>query len=135
VTYVPAPLRRLVEERAQNRCEYCRLHIEDAFWPHEVDHIYAEKHGGATVEINLCFSCNTCNRYKGSDICSLDPATGDVTTLFHPRHDQWSAHFRLENGRIEPQTATGRVTVRLLHFNDDDRIQERRRLIQLGCYA
>jgi hypothetical protein len=135
VTYVPAPLRRLVEERAQNRCEYCHLHIDDVYWPHEVDHIYAEKHGGETIEINLCYSCSICNRYKGSDICSLDPLSGDVTSLFHPRRDEWSVHFRLEDGRIEPLTAVGRVTVRLLHLNDPERIEERKRLIRLGRYS
>jgi len=135
MTHIPVSLRRLVEERAQNRCEYCRLSLEDAFWPHEVDHIYAEKHGGETSEVNLCFSCNICNRYKGSDICSLDPDSGNVTSLFHPRRDTWSIHFRLDEGRIEPQTAVGRVTARLLHLNDPERIEERKRLIQLGRYS
>ncbi|MCC6802795.1 MAG: HNH endonuclease, partial [Anaerolineae bacterium] len=68
MTYVSAELRREVRERAHLRCEYCRLHEEDAFWTHQVDHIYAEKHGGETAEDNLCLSCADCNRYKGSDL-------------------------------------------------------------------
>jgi hypothetical protein len=46
VTYVPTALRREVIERAGNRCEYCLLSAEVAFFPHEVDHIIAEKLAG-----------------------------------------------------------------------------------------
>jgi hypothetical protein len=50
-TYIPVALRRLVEARAGQRCEYCWLPAELAFLlPHEVDHVIAEKHGGDTVE-------------------------------------------------------------------------------------
>lgn len=50
VTYIPAALRRLVVNRADRRCEYCFLPAEVAFFPHEVDHVIAEKHGGVTVD-------------------------------------------------------------------------------------
>jgi hypothetical protein len=36
---VPAALRRLVRERAALQCEYCLLAEDDAFLPHEPDHI------------------------------------------------------------------------------------------------
>lgn len=85
MTYIPEALRRLVAVseadaqrlRAGGRCEYCRLHEDDTFFTPEVDHIYAEKHDGPTIEWNLCVACADCNRNKGSDICSLDPETGD----------------------------------------------------------
>jgi 5-methylcytosine-specific restriction endonuclease McrA len=57
VTYIPATLRREVIERAGNRCEYCLLSVQIAFYPHEVDHVIAEKHGGATELDNLAFAC------------------------------------------------------------------------------
>ncbi|MBX3081073.1 MAG: HNH endonuclease, partial [Anaerolineae bacterium] len=57
MTYIPDKLRELVYTRANGRCEYCLLHSNDAFYTHEVDHIYAEKHGGETTEVNLCLSC------------------------------------------------------------------------------
>lgn len=57
MTYIPTMLRRQVIERAQNRCEYCLLPAEVAFFPHEVDHVIAEKHGGATNIDNLAFAC------------------------------------------------------------------------------
>jgi 5-methylcytosine-specific restriction endonuclease McrA len=81
VTYVPAAMRREVIKRAGNRCEYCQLPTEVAFYPHEVDHVIAEKHGGATDIDNLAFSCWRCNRHKGSDLTSFDPETGRLITF------------------------------------------------------
>jgi len=51
------------------------------------------KHGGQTIEENLALCCALCNRYKGSDIASIDPETGLLTLLFHPRLDRWGKHF------------------------------------------
>jgi 5-methylcytosine-specific restriction endonuclease McrA len=108
MTYVPEHLRRFVADRAQQRCEYCRLHENDAYFTHEIDHIYAEKHGGTTTEDNLCLACAECNRYKGSDLSSIDPESGEIEPLFHPRRDRWQEHFQLRDfGRIEPLTARG----------------------------
>ena len=134
MTYVPEKLRELVFERASGRCEYCHLSHEDGYFPHEVDHIDATKHGGKTVEANLCLSCYVCNRHKGSDLSSIDPLTGDKVFLFHPRHDNWLEHFRLNGALIEGLTPQGRATARLLQFNSADRISERENLIQLGRY-
>jgi 5-methylcytosine-specific restriction endonuclease McrA len=49
VTYIPAALRRLIEERANRLCEYCQLSANMTFFPHEVDHIIPEKHDGETT--------------------------------------------------------------------------------------
>ncbi len=134
MTYIPAELRRLVVERANKRCEYClRPHIS-AYPPHEVDHIYAEKHGGETNELNLCYSCYDCNHRKSSDLASLDPVNGQPSFLFHPRSQIWSDHFQLDVARIEGLTSQGRATVRLLRLNDVDSVDERVRLIKLGFY-
>jgi HNH endonuclease len=136
MTYIPEALRRLVAERAGGRCEYCWLYEDDTFFTHEVDHIYAEKHDGPTIEWNLCLACAECNRNKGSDICSLDPETGDVVVLFHPRRHRWANHFLLvDTGVIEPLTAHGRVTARLLRMNRLDLVADRARLIALGRYS
>jgi 5-methylcytosine-specific restriction endonuclease McrA len=56
VTYIPAALRRLVEERVNRLCEYCLLPADVSFFPDEVDHVIAEKHGGATNADNLVSS-------------------------------------------------------------------------------
>lgn len=131
---ISAELRRSIHTHAEGRCEYCRMPDEDGFAPHEIDHIYAEKHGGATVDANLCLACWICNRHKGTDLASLDPLTGEITRLFHPRTDIWSEHFNLNGAALIPITPQGRVTVRLLQLNRQDRLAERRLLIEMDLY-
>jgi hypothetical protein len=53
--------------------------------PFEIDHIIPRKHSGATVEGYLALACFYCNRYKGANIAGIDPPTGQVHPLFHPR--------------------------------------------------
>jgi hypothetical protein len=131
-THVPVALRRLVRERADECCEYCRV-PESATWSvHTLDHIIAEKHGGQTGAENLALACTFCNMRKGSDLASIDDQTGLVQPLFHPRRDRWSDHFSLVGGRIDPLTPSGRATARLLRFNDPDRVEERQLLVAAG---
>ena len=66
-----------------------------------------------------------CNRYKGSDVASIDPVTGEAVRLFHPRRDRWADHFRMDSEVIEPLTESGRATVRLLRLNVAERVAER----------
>lgn len=126
MTHVPAALRRDVIERAGNRCEYCRLPAEVAFYPHEVDHVIAEKHGGTTDIDNLAFACWRCNRYKGSDLTSFDPETRRLIPLFNPRTQVWAEHFTFDSERVIGRTPEGRTTVSLLQLNRDERLTERR---------
>lgn len=131
-THIPAELRRLVRERAAECCEYCLVPESVTLATHAVDHVIAEKHGGRTVSDNLALSCAICNGYKGSDLASVDPETGAIVPLFHPRRDCWSEHFALAEGRFEPRTANGRVTIRLLKLNHPHRIEERLLLVAAG---
>jgi hypothetical protein len=131
-SHVPAPLRGFVIERARGRCEYCLIHNDDAVIDHEVDHIRAEKHGGATNADNLAFACFPCNRYKGTDIASVDPLTGEIVRLYNPRIDRWADHFANDGGIIRPLSSIGRVTVYLLKLNLPERVKRRQGLITLG---
>jgi hypothetical protein len=131
---VPTALRRLVQEHAHRRCEYCLIHEDDAHFPHQPDHIIAQKHRGPTTEDNLAWTCYLCNLLKGSDITSVDMETGQIARLFNPRLDHWPAHFCLEDGQIVPLTPIGRVTEYLLQFNQPRAVQERRWLIEAGRY-
>lgn len=124
-SHVPAALRRLVRERAGERCEYCLMPEALAFALHTIDHIIAEKHGGLTEEGNLALACTLCNQHKGSDLSSIDPATGELVPLYHPRIHAWTDHFTLSAGRIEPLSPLGIVTVRLLKLNEAERVHER----------
>lgn len=127
-------LRRRVVARADNRCEYCLIRQEQAASVHQIDHVVAEKHGGPTTLENLAVSCTLCNRRKGSDLSSVDPATAQIVPLFNPRTQVWSDHFRLEGSRIVGQTPEGRATVELLQLNAYERLLERHEWIQSGHY-
>ena len=132
--YIPALLRQFVFERARGCCEYCGYPSIASFAIFEIDHVVAQKHGGESVEENLALSCPLCNRYKGSDLSSIDPETGAVERLFQPRRDNWFEHFYLEGAVIKPLSATGRVTVTLLQFNRAERVGERAVLVEAGEY-
>jgi HNH endonuclease len=126
--------RRFVAERAAHRCEYCQLHEDDSYSPHQIDHIISRKHGGSSEVDNLAYACLRCNAWKGSDIGSLDPQTGAFVSFFHPRRHRWQDHFALRGAVIEPLTAEGEATVRVLKINLDKRVVERQILMAAGRY-
>ena len=71
MSYVSVTLRGQIIERAFHSCEYCLIHVDYTTLIHEIDHVIAEKHGGATTLDNLAYACAQCNRNKGSDIAPL----------------------------------------------------------------
>jgi hypothetical protein len=133
-TYVPTDVRRLVVGRAESLCEYCLIAESDTYFGCQIDHVVSEKHGGPTTADNLAFACLFCNVAKGSDVGSLDWETGELVRFFNPRIDLWWNHFELSGDRIDPLTAVGRVTVRILGFNSPDRCRERSALLAAGRY-
>lgn len=126
-------LRSLVAQRAGRRCEYCLIHEDDAAFSHEVDHIVSRQHGGETTADNLAYACMICNRFKGTNISSVD-ASGSIMELFNPRSERWEDHFRLTGAVIQPVTGTGEATARLLRLNAAERVVERNVLQRLGRY-
>lgn len=129
MSYIPASLRQLVTDRAENRCEYCLFPQAASLFTFEMEHIVSEKHGGLSQAENLALACPYCNRAKGSDLGSIDPLTQRLTPFFNPRTQLWTEHFQLNNGTILPSTSEGRVTAIIFQFNVPERIQERERLI------
>jgi 5-methylcytosine-specific restriction endonuclease McrA len=97
---IPAELGRLVIERASGHCEYWLIHQDVSIYSHEVDHIIALKHGGQTRADNLALSCLSCNRYKGSDLATIDPINDEIVPLFNPCRQVWDEHFLLNDARI-----------------------------------
>jgi hypothetical protein len=128
-----ANTRQFVVVRARNRCEYCA--IAQALVPFRlfhVEHVIAKQHGGPDGTENLCLACDRCNAYKGPNLAAIDPESGDVVMLFHPRHDKWHEHFALCGAEVVGRTERGRATVRLLHMNDNWRVSLRAESISLG---
>ena len=122
--------RESVRRRAGGRCEYCRL-PDVALSPEDfhVEHIIARKHQGNDTEENLAWACVFCNLYKGANLAGLDPETGQLTPLFHPRRDRWENHFRLDEARILGLTPIGRTTAWVLRMNSDILLSLRASLI------
>lgn len=117
-----AATRTLVRERAAGRCEYCDLSAKaDLFFAFHIEHIVARQHGGGDTPENLALACYHCNARKGTNLTAIDPATGLVVRLFHPRHDTWARDFSCNGNLIEGRTPTGRATVALLKMNARDR--------------
>lgn len=112
-----AALRKLVRDRAADRCEYCHLPQQAVDATFHVEHIRARQHGGTDTAENLALACDRCNLFKGPNLVSVDPVTQQVVLLFHPRNDDWNEHFVVRGSLIEGQTPTGRSTVELLQMN------------------
>jgi 5-methylcytosine-specific restriction endonuclease McrA len=112
--------REAVRQRAGGRCEYCHL-PDSAMAPEDfhVEHIIARKHGGQDGMENLAWACIFCNLYKGPNLASFDPDTGELTRLFNPRRDRWDEHFRLHGPRIVGLTPVGRTSIWLLEMNSE----------------
>jgi hypothetical protein len=128
---VPAALRRAVRDRADGRREYCQYPEWASAAAFHADHVVAGKHGGPTSAGNLAWTCPPCNRRKGTDLTTLDPATARKVGLFNPRVHQWSQHFRTVGAQLRGRTAIGRATVQLLNLNSLERVAERARLGRL----
>jgi hypothetical protein len=114
---IPARLRRHVVERADNRCEYCRLAQTGQEATFHIDHIVPVAAGGDTSLENLALACVSCSLRKGARVLALDPHTGEHACLFNPRLDSWQAHFRWQGLTVVGTTAKGRATVDALRMN------------------
>ena len=131
---IPERIRLLVASRAQNRCEYCRLHQEDMFIAFEIDHIVSLKHGGGNEYDNLAYACPHCNQHKGSDLTTFLESYDDIVVLYNPRKHVWSEHFEAIDGEIIPLTRIGQACVKIFRFNEPDLIILRQILTQVGRY-
>jgi hypothetical protein len=127
-------LMRLVRQRAGDACEYCGLPQRLSSAPFEIDHVIAEKHGGLTHEANLALSCFYCNRYKGPNIAGIDPTSGRVVRLYHPRTDRWGRHFRWDGVTLVGRTARARATIAVLELNHPDIVAVRIALMKEGAF-
>jgi hypothetical protein len=125
-------LRTLVRQRAREACEYCLVPEAYDRLPFQWDHIIAEKHGGLSEAGNLAWSCYDCNIYKGPNIAGVDPLSGAIVQLFHPRQDTWQEHFIWHGAELQGMTSVGRATIVVLRINLDRRIAFRQALREEG---
>lgn len=119
-------LRQQIVAQAGNRCEYCQRSQGDSSIPLEIEHVIARQHRGLTELQNLCLACADCNQFKGPNIAGLDPSSGELTRLFHPRIDIWEEHFRWDQFQLTGLTSIGRTTVYVLNINEPERVALRK---------
>ncbi len=133
--YISDSFRNTVVQRAQNRCEYCRLHAHNSFFTFHIDHIISLKHGGATVLENLAFACQICNLNKGTDIATILEGEKNPIRFFNPRTDIWEEHFLADNtGFLVAQSSLAEATIKVLDLNHPESIIERREMIRLNVF-
>jgi HNH endonuclease len=114
---IPVHLRRLVTRRADSRCEYCGLAQAGQEATFHIDHVIPRDAGGSSNAANLALACVSCSLRKAARRSAIDPRTGRVVPLYHPRRQIWPRHFRWVGVRLIGLSATGRATVAALHLN------------------
>lgn len=123
-----------VWQRAVSICEYCQMPQQYDLLTFQIDHIIARKHHGTDELHNLALACYSCNNHKGPNVAGVDPETGEVVRLFHPRQDKWEEHFEWQGAELHGRTPVGRVTVDVLAVNLPYRIRLRRMLVLEGVF-
>lgn len=114
---IPVSLRRLVIQRANNRCEYCGLSQLGQAATFHIDHVVPVVAGGPTEANNLALACVSCSLSKGPRQEIKDPMTSKSVTIFNPRQQPWKKHFEWRSTEVIGLTAVGRATVHALKLN------------------
>lgn len=128
-------IREQVRKRAAGRCEYCRLpDWIELTGPFHLEHVIARQHRGTDDLENLAWACSRCNRYKGTNLSSVDPDSNQIVALFNPRRERWADHFQVIGAKIQGRSPAGRATSWLLQMNAERRVELRSELIRQGLW-
>jgi hypothetical protein len=85
----------VIATRAGYRCEYCHAPQVISNSHFEVEHIHPVSRGGGEHDDNLALACPSCNVFKAAALSAVDPASGELVVLFHPRLHVWVEHFEV----------------------------------------
>lgn len=112
-------VRNRVRERANQRCEYCRLPDGYSSGPFVCEHVIPRVRGAGDTFDELAWSCAGCNSHKNAKTHVTDPVTGNRVPIYNPRKQVWEMHFSWsENGLLMLRnTVTGRGTVESICLN------------------
>lgn len=101
-----------VRERAEGRCEYCRLPDRiELTGPFHLEHVVARQHRGTDDLSNLAWACSRCNRHR-ERTSPLWTQTAEIS-LFNPRQEKWENHFEIVGAMICGTSPIGRATAAL----------------------
>jgi len=135
-SYISSNLKSQIEQADIHRCCYCLTSENNSGIPMTYDHIFPVSKGGKTTFENLCLACRSCHEFKRNLTEAIDHLTGKIHPLFHPRLQQWSAHFRwsLDGTKIEGLTPIGRATISALQMNNIIVVSARLRWVIAGWH-
>jgi hypothetical protein len=126
---------RLVRERANDVCEYCRLPQSSQEATFHVDHVLPRSQSGPTELANLALACVTCSLRKSARTSAIDPKTGNAVALFNPRTEIWSDHFAFTSTwKLRGRSPVGRATIEALGMNRTAIVLIRRELVLLNRF-
>jgi HNH endonuclease len=114
---IPASLRRLTIQRANDRCEYCKIAQAGQVATFHIDHILPVVANGETTAENLALACVSCSLKKGARQEIKDVETDTKVLFFNPRQQSWQEHFRWDSVQIVGLTSVGRATISALDLN------------------
>jgi len=99
-----------------------------------VEHILPRSRAGADDLDNLAWSCQACNNRKYTATQAVDPQTGSLASLYHPRRHSWGEHFQWSDDWLTliGVTPTGRATIARLDLNREGVVNLRGLLVPAG---
>lgn len=117
-----------VADRAGFCCEYCYSQLRFSPDPFSIEHIVPRVAGGTDELDNLALACQGCNSRKYTSTEALDPVTGRIVSLYHPRRQVWVEHFAWTDDSLQivGLTPIGRATVEKLQLNREGVVNLRR---------
>ena len=129
-------IKKQVIDRAHGCCEYCKSQQKFSPSSFEIEHIVPISRNGSNTLENLALACAQCNSHKSNKVETIDPVSGQMMQLFHPRQMDWADHFTWSDDMLEilAITAIGRATVALLQTNREAVINLRQILQQIGLH-
>lgn len=129
-------MRRVIFERAMGCCEYCLSQERFATQAFSIEHIIPRSKGGSGDTDNLALACQGCNNHKYTRTEAMDPLTGQMAPLYHPRRQNWVDHFVWsdDGSLILGLTPTGRATVEAIRLNRSGVIAMRQILFLVGLH-
>jgi len=127
-------LKQRVAERANFCCEYCFSQLRYSPDSFSIEHVIPLAQKGSNDFDNLALSCQGCNSHKYISTTAIDPISGQLVSLYHPRQHAWLEHFiwSEETDLIFGLTPIGRATVEKLQLNREGVVNLRRVLAQIG---
>lgn len=131
---LPPQLKKIIIERANGLCEYCRSQARFSTQAFSVEHIIPISCGGETILDNLALACQGCNNHKYTKTMGLNPISGEMVPLYNPRKEPWQMHFNWNDDYtlIIGITPIGCATVETMKLNREGLVNLRRLLYSIG---